>query len=188
MVQFVYRSLLAVWVLGCVLFVAPLVSSHVLVHKAWVDVSSPTLVGKWSVTHILGQGCECSEAVAASLLERGPQAGVQESVVVIGKELLKAPALRARGFQVRTAEASELDTGEAHAVPTLIIRNQRGDALYVGGYSDQKLSAGVPVNDLQILRSLQGKGPPPKSFPIYGCVMSQKYQSLLDPLGIKKRE
>jgi len=149
--------------------------------------SSITTSEKWTVTHVLGQGCKCSKIVYEYLLRRGPRADVLESVVVLGDMQEESTRLTQKGFYVEKKEARSLASEKAVGVPFLLITSGKGEALYAGGYASSMIKDNTPLLDLQILDSLRG-GKSAQELPIFGCAISQRIQSLIDPLHFKYKE
>lgn len=182
----VFFILIGLWISGVTYVMSLMTPLHALSFfpdRQWAVKTSSS----WSLTHVLGPGCKCSQRVYQYLLERGPQSSVEEVVVLLGEMKGEEKRLQERGFQVQPREARELASEKAVGVPFLLITSPAGDAVYAGGYSHQTLRADSPVRDLEILDSLRG-GKTPQEFPIFGCAVSRRIQSLIDPLSLKYKK
>ena len=74
-------------------------------------------------------------------------------------------------------------------VPLLVIYNKEKTTHYIGGYARAAITPLTDINITQFLTTLR-QGKKLSSLPVIGCTVSKKYQTLLDPLGLKytKRE
>lgn len=180
-------SLFFVWVIACTFVISQLHSFHLLSFwpNASLAVASPS---HWSLTHVLGVDCKCSDVVSRYLLDRGPAVSLRENVVILGKNEALSEQLQARGFQVVSKDPNEMTSSEhALGVPFLIVNTPKNQTVYAGGYGDRKIVDGSPIQDLQLVASLQG-GRTPANFPIFGCAASLKFQTLTDPFHVKYKK
>lgn len=174
------------WGSGISLVMASLTSFHTLSFFPDLSLAAKSTEA-WTMTHVLGEGCKCSQQVYKYLLERGPQKDVAENVVILGSMKEEEGRLAARGFKVLHRDAREIASEKAVGVPFLLITSPRGEAVYAGGYTSHTIKEKTPLYDLKILASLQG-GKPSEEFPIFGCAVSQRIQSLMDPFSFKYKE
>jgi hypothetical protein len=141
----------------------------------------------WTMTHVLGKGCKCSEQVFNYLIKRGPQSDLEENVILLGDVPEYRAALEKRGFKVTEKNPRELATEKAIGVPFLLINSAKGEGVYAGGYASSMIDERTPLLDLQILHSLRD-GKSASELPIFGCAVSQRMQKLIDPLELKYKE
>jgi hypothetical protein len=173
-----------VWLLVSVILVSQIYGWHLMSFQAQTSMAQ-NKKNLWSLTHVLGAECKCSAKVAEYLKKRGPQSGISEQVLIIGKASAEILSLKDQGFPVRVVEAAEIKEDLSRlGVPFLLIATPNGDNVYAGGYSEKSVQDGSPVRDLEILESLQGHRVP-QSFPIFGCAISRKLQNLVDPFSLK---
>lgn len=181
------RLLCVTWAVTCLLTISILSLEHFVVFQPNQALAVGTSGQQWSLTHVLGTGCKCSDVVAGHLLKRGARSDVRESVVIIGSDTLLKLALVDRGFSVQEKNEKGLDESiSATGVPFLIVADGDSRVRYSGGYGDHKIVRGSPIRDLDILQDLQS-GRKADKYPIFGCATSLKYQSLLDPFKVKYR-
>ncbi|MFN8847313.1 MAG: hypothetical protein ACK5V3_06435 [Bdellovibrionales bacterium] len=166
-----------------------------LMAVAWMGVGhhisfKPTLVNsitsgdKWTVSQILSPDCRCSNLVLKSLLSRRAQADINERIIWMAEQPpLEREQLNKLGFDL-VLTASIEDKNEIEGVPTLAISNEKGQNLYVGGYSHSKLTNVNQVKDIEIVHGLKGQGPLTE-FPVFGCATSQKFRKYLNPFAQK---
>ena len=133
-----------------------------------------------TMTHILGEGCGCSDFVADYLLERGPKNS--EDIIAIGN-IEKADALKKVGFSIKAYEKEDSDLRGITGVPLFIVAKNK-KVLYSGGYSDRMLTQHTKMKDIGIYNSI-AKGIKQKSLPIFGCSNSKALKNYFDPLGFK---
>lgn len=142
----------------------------------------------FGILHFLTPTCSCSLAIYEHLLEQGPLSGASETVVVIDDNGLRfADHLRSRGFQVRSFTIEEISkkfSGGIKGVPLLIIFDQMNITRYVGGYSSQLITPLTHIDFKSYINKLR-EGKKLASLPVRGCTVSEEYQKLLDPLGLK---
>lgn len=174
------------WGAGISVVMASLTSFHTVSFFPDLSLASKNS-GTWTMTHVLGEGCKCSHQVYLYLLERGPQKDLSENVVVLGSMKEEEQQLSARGFKILHRDAREIASEKAVGVPFLLITSPKGEAVYAGGYSSHTIKEKTPLHDLKILASLQG-GKPSAEFPIFGCAVSHRIQTLMDPFSFKYKE
>ncbi len=183
------------WLLICIGVVSLLLSQHYITFNPseYISKLSQKIIfdsgtekkSKWTLHHILGAGCGCSETVFSYLKSRGPQSDLNEAVTVVGADKNWASSLRAVGFKVQLISENELNADEMLGVPYLAIYNEQNDPIYQGGYGEHFIKKNEDVLDLQILKSLKGHGKTAHIFPIFGCAASLKYKKILDPFNQK---
>ena len=138
------------------------------------------------VVHILGEGCGCSKIVGNHLLSRGPRSGLQELVIVIGRMPQFEIQLKEKGFVVSSEplEQFRVEHPMVLGVPMFLVQLSDQSIRYSGGYADRMVAPGVKIHDEKIIDGVLAGGTE-KELPTLGCHISKKYQSLLDPIGIK---
>lgn len=142
---------------------------------------------RWTMTHVLGKGCKCSEQVFNYLVKRGPQPDLEENVILLGDVPAYRDALIKRGFRVTKKDPREIASEKAVGVPFLLITSAKGEGVYAGGYASSLIDERTPLLDLKILQSLRD-GKNASELPIFGCAVSQRMQKLIDPLELKYKE
>jgi len=176
------------WIGGVTFFMASLATIHGVSFFPDKNVApSQATAGRWTLTHVIGEGCKCSRQVYLYLLKRGPLSDADENVVILGKMPQEAQELQAHGFKVSFREARSLASEKAIGVPFLLITSDKGEAVYAGGYASSEIRESTAIQDLSILASLHD-GKVAKEFPIFGCAVSQHIQSLIDPMKFKYKE
>lgn len=140
---------------------------------------------KWTMTHVISEGCKCSSVVLQYLQSRQARADVNENVIVVGKiSETEMKNLLANKYKVAFKTAQDMDQSIAGGVPFLMITSNKGEALYSGGYNQSKVNSVSDIHDLEILDSYKN-GKSIASLPIFGCAVTAKFQHMMDPLGIK---
>lgn len=175
------------WLSICTICVGLLVSNHYIVFKPSDLLPSTNEIknSKWTLHHILGVGCGCSETVYQYLKSRGPESEFNEVITVIGDNQVWINSLKAVGFTVQSVNENSLNTDEMFGVPYLAIYNQKNQPIYKGGYGEHFIKKQDDILDLKIVKSLQGRGKAPKVFPIFGCASNLKYKKIFDPFNLK---
>ena len=140
--------------------------------------------GSWRAVHILAGGCACSRAVAQHLIARGSLAGLEETVIVAGKDSVLEHELTAAHISVEAmppAEASE--KYKIHGAPWLVFVAPGGEIRYAGGYAtDRNATAGY--EDVRLWSKVR-RGLHETALPAYGCAVGRHLQEQIDPLGLK---
>jgi hypothetical protein len=143
----------------------------------------------YNVVHFLTPLCSCSKAIKDQLIERGPLnvKGVYEFVVLIDDPGEFSAEFSKSGFsisQIDTKQISQELQESLIGVPLLMILDEQKTLKYLGGYSDQVMT---PLSKIQVKKQLTKlmANKEVAEFPVKGCAVSKKYQSLLDPLGVK---
>lgn len=144
----------------------------------------PDATNAWEAVHVLSADCGCSGVVADYLGGRKPQAGLAETVILVGGSAEWESRLKAVGFSVvhRTEDELLAETG-VEGVPWLILRQAGQPASYSGGYSKTPPRPGGEFADLRILAALRSGAGPGPALPAYGCATSQRLRKLTDPVG-----
>jgi hypothetical protein len=187
------RAALGLWALSMVVAGTALMAAH------WValpvaDGSGGALAreilardvniaGRWHLVHVLFSECRCSARVMDHLLSRPVPADVQEHVVLVGKADGRAQRVRDHGLDVMTVTPQELaQRFEIEAAPLLVVVDPQGMVRYLGGYTTHP--QGLDYRELEILGRARQElevG----ALPTFGCAVSQRLQSYLDPLRLK---
>jgi hypothetical protein len=144
---------------------------------------------RWSLIHVLAEGCPCSGTVADCLCQRGPMSGVDEIISVGNVRAADGGTiqhdLKAAGFGLVSPEqATLLRALHVSGAPWLIVVDPNGKITYSGGYASVRPARGVKLQDQSILARLQ-KGQAVDPLPVYGCATDTRLQHALDPLGLK---
>lgn len=151
------------------------------------DILNQIELAENNLIHIVAPACGCSNVVLRMLTENSrPNSKVKEFVFLIdGGDALEAE-LDKRGYIVKTFDSFKMNQDKEtlfSAVPMLIRVNSNKDILYAGGYSNSLVS---PLSKKEIQRHIASvKNSKIDNKKIKGCAVSEKYQQLLDPMGIK---
>ncbi len=131
--------------------------------------------------HVLYTNCRCSQMIAAHLLGSTRPVGVQETVLLIGKDEPLADRFRSRGFGVMLVTEEELGTRfHVKSAPMLVLLGKGKDVRYVGGYTRTK--QGADPQDLEIMERAQTDVVEP--LPVVGCAVSKELRARVDPTGL----
>ena len=186
-------AILPLWAVVCTVVGAALMVGHwvplpipdrkdPVLSRAVADLGAPSS-GRWSLVHVLYAQCRCSQRTFEYLFERGKVAGVDETVVLVGKHLEYERRARASGYRLETVTRRQLkERFNVKAAPLLLVANPAGEILYSGGYTPRK--QGLDYQDLAIVAKLR-EGANTEAIPAYGCGVSRELQSYLDPIGVK---
>jgi hypothetical protein len=152
----------------------------------FVSATTPILQS-WKAVHLLSVSCQCSQAVSAYLLQRGPFPGVGEYVILAGENAALAQHLTQAGFHVQSRSAEEIATQfQVPGAPWFILVSPAQQISYAGGYSADR-NARNGYQDKQIWREAAA-GSPRGALPVYGCALSKLLQKKTDPFGLKYKE
>jgi hypothetical protein len=192
--QWLVHACLGSWAVLMVLIGASLMVNH------WVPLPRPTAeqierkashvsfqVGeaeqRWAVVHFLYAQCPCSRRVLDHLLEQSPSEDASERIVLIGDAVELTEKAEARGYKVDCVAPEELLAKYGvEAAPLLMIVGPDGRDRYIGGYTSRKQL--LDIQDRMILDSLMS-GQEVEPLPLFGCAVSGRLKSLVDPLGLK---
>jgi hypothetical protein len=131
--------------------------------------------------HVLFADCRCSQKIAAHLSGSTRPVGVQETVLLVGKDDLVADRLRSRGFGVVLVTESELASRfHVKSAPMLVVMGKGKDVRYVGGYTRTKQAP--DPQDLEIMEHAQTEIVEP--LPVVGCAVEKQLRARLDPTGM----
>jgi hypothetical protein len=138
---------------------------------------------RWTAVHFLYAECPCSRRVLNHLLEQSPREDAIERIVLIGDAPELAMKAEAQGYKVDCVAPAELlaEYG-VEAAPLLMVVDPDGQERYIGGYTSRKQL--LDVQDRAILDSLMA-GQEVEPLPLFGCAVSGRLKSLVDPLGLK---
>jgi hypothetical protein len=137
----------------------------------------------WVAIHFLYAECPCSRRVLDHLLEQSPRANAFERVVLIGDAEELFVKAEAQGYEVDSVAPEELLAKYGvEAAPLLMIFDPNGQQRYVGGYTSRKQL--LNIQDRVILEQLQS-GEDVEPLPVFGCAVSERLKSLVDPFGLK---
>jgi hypothetical protein len=131
--------------------------------------------------HVLYTECRCSQKIAVHLLSSQRPAGIQEAVLLVGKDPALASRLRARGFGVRETTEPELFTRyHVPSAPMFVLLTPAGEVRYAGGYTRTK--QGADPQDLEILSRAQTQVV--EALPVVGCAVEKSLRAQVDPTGL----
>lgn len=207
-VKYASYLVLAVWAGLLTVAVSSLMAGH------WVSLPHPEsgsrLVmgdeatdgpsGESIVTfHFLYSDCPCSRRVLNHVLKRKSLERANERLVLIGdspNQQSAAQSAAQSATQTATQNAAEslgfnvdmvtpaglMKRYGIEAAPLLVVTKLDGTILYSGGYTARK--QGLNYRDVDVInRALSGETL--DSLPLYGCAVSERLQSLIDPLSLK---
>lgn len=181
-VKHLKKLIFVFWGLSSLALIGWMGLGHSISFKPTATITSPS--DKWTMTHVLAPDCRCSSIVLESLLSRKAEPDIYENILWMSQS--KPPQieqLKQNGFSLQLAQVNE-DKKEIEGVPTLIVTNQKGNDLYVGGYSYSKLNDVKQIKATEILNSLRGRGTL-NEYPVFGCATSLKYRKFLNPFAQK---
>lgn len=137
---------------------------------------------KLLAVHVLYAECRCSLRIAEHLQTTTRLRDVSEHVVLVGQSDALRATLAARGFDVSTVNADELEATYAiEAVPLLVVVGPDGTVRYSGGYTTSK--QGPAPRDREIIeRARRRESTEP--LPVFGCAASRALRDRLDPIGL----
>lgn len=138
----------------------------------------------WRAVHILAAGCGCSNKVAQHLVARGPIAGLHESVLLVGSDPRIGDLLRGSrlALQIITAVEAE-ERYHLDGAPWLVMIDPDDSIRYAGGYSRDR-NAADGYQDAAIWNAVSS-GRSFGSLPAFGCAVSHRLRTTIDPLGLK---
>jgi hypothetical protein len=194
---------LLLWAVGTLVLSAYLLAPHLLtlpkppahdprLRGAVAAMRGPGDAGRWQALHILYEGCKCSQRVLDHLIDRGPADGYAEAIAVVSDGADPEAAARARadgerargrGYRLEAVAPEALASRfGVEAAPLLVVADPAGELRYVGGYTERK--QGPVVRDTRVFSELAaGKAPEP--LPVFGCAVSDRLRSTVDPLGVR---
>jgi hypothetical protein len=184
--------LLGVWTAAVVVIGGVLMSYHqpFLTPDARIlSLGSASERGRWRALHIVSGSCVCSRRVMEHLLQRRPQAGLVEEVLMIeGSESPLAGTeglldkLEAAGFTVSRLAAEDIPASSGlHGVPVLIYATPENKLAYLGGYGKSG------DQDVAIYRQVR-RGDLADPLPVLGCAVGNRVRGRADPVGWKYRK
>jgi hypothetical protein len=138
----------------------------------------------WVALHVLYSKCGCSQRVLAKLLLRGASRQVRERIVYIGAEDTELESrARTLGYAFdRVTHEQLVDRYHLESAPLFVVADPANRVKYVGGYTDRK--QGEVIRDTDVLARLV-QGQDVEALPTFGCAVSKKLQSAVDPLGLR---
>jgi hypothetical protein len=183
--------LLGVWTAAVVVIGGVLMSYHqpfVTPDARILSLGSTSQRGRWRALHIVSGSCVCSRRVMEHLLQRRPQAGLVEEILMIeGSEIPLAGTasllnkLEAAGYTVSRLAAEAIpESSGLHGVPVLIYATPENKLAYLGGYG----KAGD--QDVAIYRQVR-RGDAAEPLPVLGCAVGNRVRGRADPVGWKYR-
>jgi hypothetical protein len=191
--QWLIHGVLATWTAIMIVVGSSLMVSH------WIPLPRPAVLspqisfanwheeasGGWRAYHFLYMECPCSQRVLKHVTERAPHPGINEKLVLIGHAAQLADAACRLGYEVDCVSPTELKVRYGvETAPLLVVIDPEGKTRYSGGYTSRKQVLDIQDGDI-IGRVLAGEDVEP--LPLFGCAVSRKLQSMVDPLGFKYR-
>lgn len=138
-----------------------------------------------SMTHVLGQNCDCSKNLSDYLLSSERSLQGSETIILLTSNQAKHPIsafhlneLEKKGFTIQILDESFAQSLPNFGTPMLLISTSKKEVVYSGGYTQHKVLPQEKIYDLEILASLSGKGRTPSSLPIYGCSSQLQFKKL----------
>ncbi len=170
------------YVIFGLIFFGILHASHNYSFEAKItDINLPaTINNDYSLTHVLAEGCGCSEFVGEYLQRRGKFGN--ENIIAIG-EIPSVSQLKEKGFIVKTFSKTDNALKGISGVPLFLVSKGK-KILYLGGYDNKMLTRHTEMKDLKTLAAIKN-GKDIKGLPIFGCANSKSLQKYFDPLGFK---
>ena len=183
---------IAIWASALTLVIGTLMVSH------WVVLPSPAVGqtlpaaevtrtvstrGRLQVFHFLSSECPCSRRVLRHLVDRGANAKVLETIVLVGESKELEMAAVKHGYVMDVVTPEELASRyEVESGPLMIVTAPDSTILYSGGYTSRK--QGYEIQDERIISELLA-GDEVECLPVFGCAVSKDLQAIVDPLGLK---
>lgn len=138
----------------------------------------------WFAMHVLSAECGCSQRVLANLLKRRPLPGFREQIVLVGgddPEVEKNARELGYGFD-RVTSDELVQRYHLEAAPVMVVADAKNQIKYLGGYADRK--QGEVIRDTDVLTRLVA-GAAVEPLPLFGCAVSKRLQTEINPLGIR---
>jgi hypothetical protein len=132
--------------------------------------------------HVLYAECRCSQRIAEHILSSSRPLDVTERVLLIGRDPDLERRFAAHGLRVVLTDSTELGNRyHIAAVPLLVVVAPDDTVRYAGGYTLRK--QGPDPQDLQLVADARA-GRAPATLPVFGCAVSARLKSSLNPLGL----
>jgi hypothetical protein len=178
-------SFAIVWFVGMSTALAWVMADHLRPLKfasAAPDARLSQPSSKWTVKHVLVEGCTCSEAIAHYLCHRGPLPEAYEVVYVAqgNRQVPWTDQLSQAGFVVERRPGEQLSAQlGVEGGPSLLVVNPTGTVRYRGGYQNSRpreitdwaqIDPQNQPQDLLILSKLM-KGQNVAPLPAFGCAV-----------------
>jgi hypothetical protein len=181
-VWFVLMVAVGATLLGRHLIALPRPANDSALAQAMSSLRSAGGAGRWMMIHVLYAQCGCSQRIADHLLAGARPADVTERIVLIGHDAVLEARFADTGWPVARVTEDEAATRfHVVAAPALAVLAPDDRVRYVGGYTERK--QGPDARDLAILAAVRaGRDVPP--LPIFGCAVSARLRSSLNPLGL----
>jgi hypothetical protein len=181
-VWFVLMVAVGATLLGRHLIALPRPANDLALSQAMSSLRGAGGAGRWMMVHVLYAQCACSQKIAEHVLAGGRPADVTERVVMIGHDTDIEARFADVGWPIARVTEDEAATRfHVVAAPTLAVVAPDDSVRYVGGYTERK--QGPDPRDLAILAAARtGRDVPP--LPIFGCAVSARLRSSLNPLGL----
>ncbi|MET0595827.1 MAG: hypothetical protein ABW133_24220 [Polyangiaceae bacterium] len=193
--QLAVRALFVLWIPAVLIPGTYLLARHVITmpKPATSDPAIATAVLRsrsheeqkgWLALHVLYSECGCSQRVLSKLLLRAARKDAHERIVLVGEDDGSTERkARALGYGFEKVVRDELiERYHLEAAPLLVVADPTDAIRYVGGYTDRK--QGNVIHDGDIVRNLV-EGREVDSLPTFGCAVSKKLKSAVDPLGLR---
>jgi len=187
MKSLVARVAFGAWMLSASVASAYMMAGHLLTlpkpelsasEKAIAALRTAPDSDRWMVVHVLSAECRCSTRVLEHLQATDRPDGVVEKIVLV--DATADQAAQITKFAVERVEADALSARFGiDGAPLMLVADPTGKIRYSGGYTDRK--QGPTIFDREIIASVQNDHPV-DSLPLFGCAVSQKLRSALNPL------
>jgi hypothetical protein len=150
--------------------------------RAMASLRMPEDAKRWMAVHVLYAECRCSQRIAEHLLSSSRPSDVSERVLLVGRDPDLEGRFAARGLRVVLTDATEVGSRyHVAAVPLLVVVAPDDTVRYAGGYTPRK--QGPDPQDLQLVADARA-GRSPATLPVFGCAVSARLKSSLNPLGL----
>jgi hypothetical protein len=150
--------------------------------RAMASLRAPEDAKRWMAVHVLYAECRCSHRIAEHLLSSSRPPDVSERVLLVGRDADLEGRFAAHGLRVMLTDSTELGSRyHVAAVPLLVVVAPDDTVRYAGGYTTRK--QGPDPQDLELVADARaGRSSP--TLPIFGCAVSARLKSSLNPLGL----
>jgi hypothetical protein len=181
-VWFVLMVAVGATLLGRHLIPLPRPANDLALAQAMSSLRGAGAAGRWMMVHVLYAQCACSQKIADHVLAGGRPADVTERVVLIGHDAGLEARFAEIGWPIaRVTEEDAATRLHVVAAPALVVVAPDNSVRYVGGYTERK--QGPDPRDLAILAAVRTGGDV-SPLPIFGCAVSARLRSSLNPLGL----
>lgn len=138
---------------------------------------------KWTALHFLYGDCACSRRILKLVAKQAPNPDANERIVLIGEAPELAAQAVEQGYGLDQVTPQQLmEKYGIESAPFLVVMDPQGTPKYAGGYTSRKQGLDAQHDDI-IAQLIAGEDV--ESLPLYGCAVSKRLKTIVDPLGLK---